>query len=404
MKVLLLNSICGSGSTGRICTGIADVLKSNGHEAYIAYGQSSSTYPNSFNISEGRFDYLSHNILSRLTDSEGLHSNCATKRLIKIIEDIMPDIVHIHTLHGHYVNYKLLFEYLIKNKCINVVMTLHDCWTFTGHCAHFVMHGCEKWKNGCYKCDFLNEYPKSWFIDKSKSNYNLKKRLITQLEERLTIVPVSYWLENLLRESFLKDLRIKTLHNGIDLNIFKPTYNEKLDIKYGLQGKKIVLGVASPWSGYKGLPDFYKLRSRLSDDYAIIMVGLSEQQIMELPDGIVGICRTDNVNQLSELYTIADVFVNTTYCDNYPTVNLEAISCGTPVITYKTGGSPESVDDMTGRVVEQGNIEELSNAIIDVCRIKGYFRTNCLNKAKAMFDKDICFMNYLNLYNELLNS
>lgn len=399
MKVLLLNSICGSGSTGRICTGIADLLKSQGHEAYIAYGLGHSNYPNSYNISGGRKDYLRHNILSRLTDSEGLHSNAATKRLVNWIEGIKPDVVHVHTLHGHYINYRMLFEYLYESG-VKVVMTLHDCWTFTGHCAHFDQYGCEKWKKGCHNCRFLNAYPNSWFLDRSKRNYSLKKKLFTQLGERLTIVPVSYWLEGLVRQSFMKDLKIQTIHNGIDLTQFHPVQNDSLYDKYGVRGKKIILGVALPWSGYKGLPDFHKMRSMLSDDFSIMMVGLSEQQISELPEGIVGISRTDSIQELAEIYTMADVLVNTTYCDNYPTVNLEAIACGTPVITYRTGGSPESVDEETGLVVEQGNLNSLVEAIQQICQDNSeIISSNCISRANSLFNKEICFKNYVNLYN-----
>lgn len=398
MKILQINSSCGQGSTGRICTGIADMLKSYGHDAYIAYGHGFSDYPNSLNISGGKRDYLTHNILSRLTDSECLHSTIATKRLLNWIESIKPDIVHLHNLHGHYLNIEILFEYLHLSK-IDVVMTLHDCWTFTGHCAHFDQYGCEKWKTECCNCQFLKAYPNSWFVDRSRRNFNMKKKLISQLGNRLTIVPVSYWLEGLVRQSFMKDLKIKTIHNGIDLTQFHPIHNDSLYDKYGVRGKKIILGVALPWSGYKGLPDFHKLRSMLSDEYAIIMVGLSEQQIAELPKGIAGITRTDSIRELAEIYTMADVLVNTTYCDNYPTVNLEAIACGTPVITYRTGGSPEAIDSETGMVVEQGDIDGIVKSVEAICNSQILASDCCLKRAKELFDKVKCFSNYLTIYN-----
>jgi putative colanic acid biosynthesis glycosyltransferase len=402
MKILLVNTVCGQGSTGRICIGIADMLKANGHEAYIAYGLGNSTYPGSINISEGRFGYLTHNVFSRLLDSEGLHSRLATKRLLKYIGCIKPDIVHIHTMHGHYLNYKLLFEFLKKAE-LPVVMTLHDCWTFTGHCAHFIMRGCEKWKTGCDKCNFLDEYPQSWFVDKSKRNYQLKKSLFTSLGNKLTIVPVSYWLEGLVRQSFLKNKKIQTIHNGIDLSVFKPTANSNIRKKYGIENKKVIIGVALPWSSYKGYPDFLKLRELLTRDYAIIMVGLSNEQMAKIPNGIIGITRTDSPTELAEFYTIADVLVNTTYCDNYPTINLESMACGTPVITYRTGGSPESIDYRTGAIVEQGDIQDLIRKIRDICEVPNNYRTACIDKAKRQFDKGKCFANYLNIYSQSLN-
>lgn len=402
MRVLLINPVCGQGSTGRICIGIAEMLKTNGHEANIAYSLGSSTYPDSINISGGRFDYLTHNFLSRLTDSEGLHSCMATKRLVKYIDDIKPDVVHVHTMHGHYLNYKILFEYL-KESRLPVVVTLHDCWAFTGHCAHFVMHGCEKWKTGCNKCQFLYEYPQSWFVDKSNRNYLLKRHLFTSLGDKLTLVPVSYWLEGLTRQSFLKDMKIQTIHNGIDLSLFRPTPNEIIRKKYSLEGKKVIIGVALPWSSYKGYSDFIKLRKLLETEYAIIMVGLSEDQMKEIPEGIIGINRVDNPVELAELYTSADVLVNTTYCDNYPTVNLEAIACGTPVITYRTGGSPESLDKNTGAVVEQGDIKGIMQKIREICKDSSKYRTACVDKAELMFDKNKCFAKYLNVYRQVIN-
>lgn len=399
MRVLLINTVCGQGSTGRICIGIADMLKAKGHEVYIAYGLGNSNYPDSINISGGKCDYLSHNILSRITDSEGLHSNKATKKLIAQIKKFSPDVIHIHTLHGHYINYKLLFKYL-QTTNLPIVITLHDCWLFTGHCAHFVMRGCEKWKVQCCNCQFMDEYPKSWFIDRSKRNFNLKRQLLTALQNKLTIVPVSYWLENYVKQSFLKYCRIKTIHNGIDLNIFKPSFNKDLIDKYSLCGKRIILGVALPWSSFKGFPDFLKLHSLLSKEFIIVMVGVSDAQKQILPKGIIGIERTDSTQELAILYSAADVLVNTTYCDNYPTVNLEAIACGTPVVTYRTGGSPESiVDGITGKVITQGDVPALKNAIEELLSIdRSILRANCRKYALSHFDKEQCFLNYLDLY------
>lgn len=402
MRVLIINSVCGKGSTGRICTGIADMLKAHGHEAYIAYGLGHSSYKGSFCISEGKIDYYIHNILSRLTDSEGLHSTKSTKRLLQKIETLKPDIVHLHTLHGHYLNYKLLLKYL-RSKDIPVVMTLHDCWAFTGHCAHFMMSGCDKWKYGCQKCSFLNEYPQSWLIDNTRNNYYLKKKLLIDFGEKLYIVPVSYWLEGLVKQSFLKDIKIETIHNGIDLNVFKPTYNNQLFSEYTISGKKIVLGVASPWSAYKGFKDFVKMRSLLPEKYVIIMVGVSSEQMKEIPNGIIGIERTDSPQKLAELYTLANVFVNTTYCDNYPTVNLEAIACGTPVITYRTGGSPESIDIHTGDVIEQGDMNGLVESVIRISNNSQTYKAACTDKAMKLFDNKKCFEKYLTIYKKILH-
>ncbi|WP_321438132.1 glycosyltransferase [uncultured Bacteroides sp.] len=403
MRVLFINPVCGQGSTGRICTGIADLLKSQGHEAYIAYGLGSSDYPNSINISAGRSDYLFHNIMSRLTDSEGLHSTKQTLKLISYIKEIKPDVVHLHTLHGHYLNYVLLLKCLRTQGC-PVVLTLHDCWLFTGHCAHFDQFGCEKWKTECHNCEHLEAYPQSFFLDRSRKNFNRKKELLLSLGINLTVVPVSFWLENLVHQSFLKELNIKTIHNGINLNMFHPYVESNRRALLGIPStNRIVLGVALPWSRYKGLPDFHKLRAALDESYSIIMVGLSEEQKAALPDGIIGICRTDNVQELAEIYSISDVLVNTTYCDNYPTVNLEAMSCGTPVITYRTGGSPEAISVDTGRIVPQGDLDDFVLSIKELLSIdRNTNRENCVNRSKKFFDQNECFGEYVSLYKSLI--
>ena len=402
MKVLFINANCGVGSTGRICVDLYSFLKARGHEAKIAYATTPALgcdLSDTYKI-HGRTDYYIHNILAKLTDRTGLFSNNVTHHLIEYINSENPDIIHLHNLHGYYVNYKILFDYLAAIGK-PVIWTLHDCWAFTGHCAHFDMYGCDKWKYGCNKCKYLSSYPKSWLIDSSAYNYKLKEELLLRLKDNLVIVPVSYWLESLVRQSFLQNHEIMTIHNGIDISVFKPNYNPSLLQRFNLVGKKIILGVAAPWSDYKGLPDFFKLREKLDETYSIILVGLSESQIANLPNDIIGLEKTDSVEQLSQFYSIADVFINTTYCDNYPTVNLESISCGSPVITYNTGGSPEAVDDFTGKVVSQGDINELVFTIKDLIKIpKEQMSKLCRMRAIDNFDKNKIFNIYMNLYKE----
>ena len=402
MTILQINTVCGQGSTGRICTGIADALRDNGHKAYIAYGLGNCEYPDSIKINSDSKDYFLHNFLSRLTDSEGLHSVQSTRYLLRRIHDIEPDIIHLHTLHGHYINYKILLEYVHYNK-IPLVMTLHDCWAFTGHCAHFDMFRCEKWQKHCHGCKYLFTYPQSYFIDRSSRNFELKRKLFTQLSDKLTVVPVSYWLEKLVRKSFLKEQKIITVHNGIDLSQFYPIDENSIREKYKIKNKYIVLGVALPWSQYKGLQDFYKLRSLLNENYAIILIGLSDKQKEQLPQGIIGVSPLNDVKILAEFYSAANVLVNTTYCDNYPTVNLEAMACGTAVITYNTGGSPEAITDNTGKIIDQGNITDLAEAIRVVCtEQKKYSRIYCVERAKKYFDKHKCFQKYIDIYDNII--
>ncbi len=395
--------MCGSGSTGRIVSDLYDMLVSRGHEVRVAYAHGVATRvpkEHTFKVN-GKLGYLLHNVLGRLTDRAGFYSTLHTLRFIRFIKRYQPDVIHLHNLHGYWINISILFKFLAKYNR-PVVWTLHDCWAFTGHCAHFLLYGCDKWRCGCHSCEHLNAYPNSWFVDQSKRNFIDKKTLFTALGDKLTIVPVSSWLEGLVKQSFLQNLPIKTIHNGIDLTVFYPKETDAVRMRYGLVGKKVILGVALPWSAYKGLPDFFALRNILDENYMIMLVGLSAEQKNAIPNGIIGLERTESVDELAELYSMADVFVNTTYCDNYPTVNLEAMACGTPVITYNTGGSPEAVTPETGRVVEQGNVNLLALNIQEVCaQVDSTLRNECRKRAEEFFEKRSCFMNYMELYDNI---
>ena len=389
MKIVQINSMCGSGSTGRICVGISEMLRSKGHDSFVFYGLGHSDYKYSEKISSTP-DYYLHNISSRLFDCEGLCSVQTTRKLINRLIEIKPDVVHLHNLHGHYINYKLLFEFIILNPQISVVVTMHDCWTFTGHCAHFINNGCDNWKTGCRACPFPNSYPSTSFMRRSRKNYLLKQTLYEPIKERMVLVPVSYWLNSFLPDSMFNGFRSVVVHNGIDLSVFHPDKSKK---------EKIVLGVANPWSAYKGLEDFYQLRKLLPIDTSIVLVGLSDEQLKTLPEGIVGHPPTSSIQELIRYYSTASVLVNTTYCDNYPTVNLEAIACGTPVITYKTGGSPESISEGCGMVVPQGDVVAMADAVrVVMSKEEHHYTHNCIEYAKAHFNKDACFLGYLDVY------
>ena len=393
MKVLQINSVCGIRSTGRICTDIADILKENGDECRVAYGRES--VPELYNDIAVRIgnnvDVNCHALMSRVFDNTGHGSKNATKKFLKWVDDYNPDVIHLHNLHGYYINLELLFQYLKKVQK-PVVWTLHDCWAFTGHCAHFDIVGCNKWKNeGCYNCPQKKRYPVSIFFDRSKKNFLEKKQLFLGLND-MTIVTPSQWLADLVKQSFLGIYPVKVIHNGIDLNVFKPTHSGDFREKYGLQDKKILLGVASSWSKTKGLYDFEKINQIKAEDEVVVLVGLKQEQLDTLPDGIIGITRTNNVQELAEIYTTADVFLNPTYVDSYPTVNLEAQACGTPVVTYKTGGSVESV--LKDFIVPQGDVEALLS--------RG---RECIESPRivdnSMFSKSICYNQYVKLYRKI---
>lgn len=399
MKVAIINSVSGSGSTGRICEAIATRAVSQGCEAKVFYGLGKSDFGNAIKISN-KFDYLLHNVLSRLFDGEGFFSFVNTCRLIHKLKQYCPDIIHIHNLHGHYINFILLFKYISKEKNCRVIITLHDCWAFTGHCAHFEILNCNQWKKGCYDCAYKKAYPKS-IISRSKRNYNLKKKLIACLDSRLYLVPVSYWMESFISSSMYKSIRYSVIHNGIDLSVFRYISDHNYLANYGIKGQ-YVLGVAHPWSSYKGLDDVLKLRESLNSSILIVLVGLSREQIACMPCGIVGIAPTKRINDLVSLYSSAIALINTTYCDNYPTVNLESIACGTPVITYNTGGSPESLTHETGVVVPKGDISGIVEAINSyLVQDRNCIRRNCITYAQSHFNQEMCFMKYIELYSSL---
>lgn len=393
-KVLLqINVTANWGSTGKIAEQIGQCAIAHGWDSYIAYGRWYNPSQSHLIKIGNKLDMYQHYAEQRILDNEGLCSRRATKEFIKRINEIKPDVIQLHNIHDHYLNYRLLFEYLNKTD-IKVVWTFHDCWAFTGHCFHFITKGCERWKSGCFDCPLQHEYPKTFF-DRSRKNYTMKKNLFGA-NNNLTIIACSEWIANFVRQSFLKDKPIYVINNGVDLNVFKGS--ESL----GTNKKSFhVLAVSNVWNKDKGFGDILKLREILSNEYEITIVGVTKQQLNSLPQGIVGIERTQNVQELVALYSKADVFINPTYADNFPTVNLEALACGTPVITYRTGGSPEALDEKTGVVVEQGDINGLAVAIQKM-KENPLFSADCRKRAEDYFEKDKCFEKYIELYNSLI--
>lgn len=402
MKILQINSTLNWGSTGRIAEEIGNVIKANFGESYIAYGR----YHNRSLSKEihigNKWDIFMHVLQARFLDRQGLGSQKATKDFLNRVENINPDIVHLHNIHGYYVNYQLLFEFLSEVN-VPVIWTLHDCWSFTGHCTNYTFDGCEKWKTLCYECALKKKYPSSLFIDNSTKNFLDKKRFFT-LPKKMILVPVSDWLAKEVAKSFLgKKYEVQVIHNGIDTNVFSPIENKTFF--HNKNGKHIVLGVASIWEERKGLMDFVKLRKFLSDDYIILLIGLNKKQCVSLPKGIIGIERTNNIRELAEYYSIAEVFVNPTWEDTFPTTNLEALACGTPVVTYRTGGSPEAISSETGFVVEQGDLEGVVAAIKEISfKGKSFYSQACRNRAIQNFNKIDRYQEYIELYKKILNN
>lgn len=394
--ILQINTVCGIGSTGRIAVDLSNIIDKNKYNMYIAYGWGKSEKENTIKIGT-KLDYIIHNILSRLTGKQGNYSFLATKRFLKRVDKIRPDLIHLHNIHGNYINYKLLFKY-IQSKQIPVVWTFHDVWPITGKCTYFDYINCSKWKKECFKCQNLKEYP-TCIIDSSKKEYIEKKECFNKVKEMYIVTP-SNWMSELVKQSFLKEKNIRVINNGINLSIFKPTVDKKIIENYKLENKRVILGVANEWDKRKGLDTFIELARTLPEKYKIIIVGLEKGQFDLLPENVIKIERTNSVEELAKIYSIADVFVNPTLEDNFPTTNIEAIACGTPVITYNTGGSGEMLDEKSGIVIEKGNIEALKKEIYNVKKKKSENK-DCVIRAQK-YNKNQIFLQYEELYDEIL--
>lgn len=395
MKILMINVVCGIRSTGRICTDLATALETQGHEVKIAYGR--ENVPEQFQKYAVRIgsdlDVKLHGVKARLFDGAGFGSKRATEKFIEWVKEYDPDVIHLHNIHGYYINVEVLFNYL--RECgKKVIWTLHDCWAFTGHTAYCDSVNCERWITGCYECPLTKAYPTS-FVDKSKQNWRKKKEIFSGIKG-LTIITPSEWLAGLVRKSFLAEYPVKVINNGIDTSKFYPIESD-FRKKNGLEGKFVLLGVATVFDDMKGYSDFLKLREMLGDEYRIVLVGLTKEQIKDLPRGILGIERTSSVRELAEIYSAADLFLNLTYCDSFGQVNVEAALCGTPVISYDTGGCKESVGK-AGVVVEKGNLCKLVDKIT-----KYRIEPININLKKEQFDTKTSISEYLGVYKTFIN-
>lgn len=362
MKILHINSVCGVTGTGRIVADLYKAAEGHGHECRIAYGEHKyHNAPGDMKTMEiGTLrDCRRHAVLTRLCDMQGFGSRRATVKFLEEVKQYDPDVIHLHNLHGYYINIELLFWYLKQSRA-RVVWTLHDCWPFTGHCVYFQSADCVKWKEGCFDCPLKRQYPASIFLDRSKINYQKKKELFTGLQNLTLLVP-SVWMEEKVRQSFLRDYEIRVVYNGIDLKTYMPRQSD-FRRRYGLENRFLILGVANVWEERKGLNTFLELAELLGEKYSVVLVGLNEEQIMKLPKGILGLPRTDTAVELAEIYTAADVFVNPGREETFGLTVAEAMACGTwPVVFTKTACA-EVVERGTGQAVE-GGVRELEKAI-----------------------------------------
>ena len=389
-KLLIINSVLGFGSTGKIVMNIAREYEQKGYEVKVAFGRimkqaetssdgkRAALYGNMGVRIGNDMDVYCHGILSRITDKHGLYSRTATRKFLKWASEYDPDVLWMHNIHGYYINYEMLFEWIKSRPQMKVKWTLHDCWSFTGHCAHFAYVKCDKWKEGCHDCPQRATYPAA-IRDNSVGNYRRKKAAFTGVPD-MTLITPSEWLKDMVKQSYMSEYPVEVKYNTINTEVFRPVDNSfKKD--HGIENKKMILGVASFWNERKGLDDFIELDKKLRNidesrytslasgqssaygaekgnesEYKIVLVGLSEAQMEDLRkkgSDILGIPRTNSVSEIVEIYSAADVFVNPTYEDTFPTVNMEAEACGTPVITYDTGGCRETLKSDKSMVIPQ---------------------------------------------------
>jgi glycosyltransferase involved in cell wall biosynthesis len=406
MKIAAIN-IVPNGSTGKIMLQIANTVNRHGHvtKTYTPIRYVKGKKEKTQNIANhfywgSRFESFFHYYAGSLFGKNGMYSKKGTRQLIKDLKLFNPDIIHLHNIHAYCINLSMLFSY-IKKSNTKVIWTLHDCWSFTGHCPHFTIAKCEKWKTGCHHCPQPEVYPKM-YLDASKKMYRLKKKWFTGIED-MTLVTPSKWLGGLVKQSFMNDYPLRVINNGIDLSVFKPTESD-FRKKYNIpEEKKILLGVSFGWGYRKGLDVFTTLSERLNrEKYQIVLVGTNDRVDQKLPDNIISIHQTNNQKELAEIYTAADLFINPTREDTYPTVNMEALACGTPILTFNTGGSPEIIDDTCGSVVETDDINTMEKEIIRICNDTPYSKEACLKRATE-FDMYDRFKEYVKLYEEVNN-
>jgi putative colanic acid biosynthesis glycosyltransferase len=403
-RVLQINVVANTGSTGRIAEAIGEAVLAEGWQSVIAYGRYGQASRSELIRIGSTVESMVHGVETRLLDRHGLGSARATRRLLQQMALLKPDLIQLHNLHGYYIHYPILFEGLAALQ-VPVVWTLHDCWPITGHCAHFAQVGCSRWKTGCFSCPQKRVYPSSVGLDRSKRNYEDKQRVFGSLD-RLTLVPVSDWLEGLLKESFLGSKAMRRIYNGVDTTLFSPEQPvEEVRRHYGLGNGTLLLGVATNWEGHKGLADWVRLRAALGGACQMVLVGLTEGQIRALPAGILGIPRTESVAELAGLYAAADVVLNLSGEESFGLTTVEGFACGTPGIVYDCTASPELISPETGLVVKQGDIRGLVEAV-QAIESNGarYSAEACRARALACYRKEDRMAEYLELYRHLLES
>lgn len=404
MPVLLqINGCANIASTGRMAEDIGDVAIANGWKSYIAYGRSACKSNSNLIKIGSKVSVLCHVLQARFFDRCGRASIHSTNELLKQIDRISPDVIQLHNLHGYFVNVPLLLNYIAKHD-IPTIWTLHDCWPITGHCAHFALSNCNKWRTLCYDCPIRNEYPKS-FIDNSTNNYNIKKEAIENIP-RISFITGSKWMYEIAKSSFIGNRSINIIPHGIDIDIFQPREEaNKLRNKLGLSDKFVILATGTSWEDYKGLGDFCKLRKELSSDYEILVVGLPLNKINDLPIGIRGFSKTNSPFELSVFYSMADCVMSLSRLESFGLTPVEGFACGTPAIVYNSTALPELITEQTGYVVEPGDIEDLKHKLsLLKQRGKRFYSESCRKIAVEKYNKKISYNKYISIYSKYINN
>ena len=398
MRVLQINAVYAQRSTGIIVKDINDELIRRGYESHIAYAISNYHPKNGYKIGN-KLDYKIHALLTRLLGKQGYFSIISTRRFLRYIDRIKPDIVHLHNLHSNYINLNILLEYL-EHESIHTVITLHDCWFFTGKCFHYQVAKCDRFKDSCGDCPLIKKDVPSWFFDPTAKVLSDKKKLFNNIKS-LTVVGVSNWISNEAKQGIFKDKGVVTIHNGVDINIFRPTPSEMRE-KLGLKDEFVILGSADKWLNPLNREAFKYILSSITPDMKIVIFGCNKDQQKQLPESVIGIGYITDRDEMAKLYSMSDVFVNITLEDSLPTVNIEAQACGTPVITFKSGGSPETISERTGIVVPKGDKEALLKAILKIKdRGKAIYEQKCLSHVEKNFVVEDRYKEYVDLYKNI---
>lgn len=396
MKVLQINAVYGYKSTGIIVKDIGETLQKVSDECYYAYQSSREPVKNGYRVG-GTLSWKWHALYARLLGKQAYASKIATRRFLKWIDKVNPDIVHLHNLHSNYINLNILCDYLAK-RAIPTVITMHDCWYFTGKCTHYSAVKCDKWQTSCGSCPLNKSEQPSLFFDCTSKVLEDKTKHLLKLKN-LTLVGCSEWIANEAKKSKLQSANIQVVYNGVDTAIFTP-HDSQIRNELGIENQFVILGMADKWCLEQNRDVVERLITSQDSNTKFVIVGCKEEQKEHFKsfNNVLALGYITDRNKLSDIYSAADVFVNLTRADTLPTVNMESICCGTPVITFNCCGGPELVDKDCGFIVEEGNVEQLISCVE---AIKQQPLTFDVQKQHEKFNKNECYKKYLEVYKNI---